>query len=95
MNAALALVARLPWDDLLEILKAILTRRLNALLLERIEALVASAARLDLPGAEKLKWVWTALGAADSPVRSLVTATPGFLVNWAIESAVVRLRARS
>lgn len=35
------------------------------------------------------------IGAADSPVRSLVTATPGFLVNWAIESAVVRLRARS
>lgn len=92
LNAALALVARLPWADLLEVLKTMLARRLNGILLEQIERLVALAERTEMRGTEKLAWVRAALSAADSPVRSLVASTPGYLVGWAIESALVRLR---
>ncbi len=92
LNAALALVARLPWDDLLEILKAVMTRRLNGILLEQIARLVALAEGREMPGTEKFRWVMTALSAPDSPVRNLMAGTPAFLVGWAIENSLVRLR---
>ena len=100
LNAALALVARLPWDQVLEILKAVAVRKLNVMVLDRIEVLVAAAdswAEVQgedskVKGEDKKRWVLSALLAEDSPVRMLAAAAPGWLLGWAIDTAVLRLR---
>lgn len=92
LNTALALVARLPWDDILTVLKAVSVRRINLLVLERIDALVERAEDRDAKGTEKKQWVLDALRGDDSPVRFMAAAVPGYLLGWAIDTAVMRLR---
>ena len=98
LQTALALIARLPWDDILQVLKAILVRKLNVLVLDRIEVLVAAAEHLldanmdKKKGEDKKRWVLATLLGDDSPVRSMAAAAPGWLLGWAIDTAVLRLR---
>jgi hypothetical protein len=92
LNAALALVARLPWDDILQVLKAVAVRKLNVVVLEQIERLVAAVDAVDMKGAAKKQQVIDALLGENSPVRLLAAGAPGWLLGWAIDTAVLRLR---
>lgn len=92
LNAALALLARLPWDDILEVLKAIAVRKLNVFVLEQIDRLVSMVDGSDLKGSVKKQQVLDVLLGDDSPVRSMVAGAPGWLLGWAIDTAVLRLR---
>ncbi len=93
LNAALALVARLPWDDILTVLKAVATRRVNTLVLAQIDSLVERADALDAKGTDKKAWVVTQILGAGSPVRLMASAVPGYALSWAIDTAVLRMRA--
>ena len=92
LNAAIAIIARLAQSGLLEILRTIMLRKIDPKLLEQIEQWVGIAANLPIPGAEKLVWVHEQLRKPASNVNAQLQITAGYLVNWAIESAVVRLR---
>jgi hypothetical protein len=61
-------------------------------LVEEIERLVAAAETRFARGPERLHWVRATLLGSESPVAAVVRATPGWLLGWAIETAVVRLR---
>ncbi len=91
--AAQAVIDRLPWDELMLVLRRIAERRLPAALVERIEALVAAADLGQSQGTDKFKWVVQQLQAEGSPVRQAALSAAGVLLHWAIESAVLRLRA--
>jgi hypothetical protein len=93
LNAAIAIVARLAQAGLLKILHAILLRQIDPKLLAQIEKWVGIAANLNMPGAEKLSWVKAQLQNPVSEVNAQLEMTASYLVNWAIESVVVRLRA--
>lgn len=92
LNAAIAIVTRLAQSGLLEILRTIMLRQIDPKLLGKIEQWVGFAADLDIPGTEKLGWVHEQLNKPTSDVQAQLKVTAGYLVNWAIESAVVRLR---
>jgi hypothetical protein len=92
LRTALAIVARLPWDRVLEILKAVAVRRLNILVLEQIDRLVLEVDSLDMKGYMKRQQVIAVLLADGSPVRMHAEAAPGWLLGWAIDTAVLRLR---
>jgi len=92
LNAAIAIVTRLAQSGLLEILRTIMLRQIDPKLLDRIEQWVGIAANLDIPGTEKLDWVHEQLRKPAADVQTQLQVTAGYLVNWAIESAVVRLR---
>lgn len=92
LQAALALLARLPWGDILEVLKAIAVRKLDVGVLEEIDRLVAHVDRVDMRGTSKKQWVTEALLAEDNSVRMLAAVAPGWLLGWAIDTAVLRRR---
>lgn len=92
LQTALALVARLPWADVLEVLKAVAVRKLNILVLEQIDRLVLEVDSLDMKGSVKKQQVLDVLLAVGSPVRMVASASPGWLLGWAIDTAVLRLR---
>jgi hypothetical protein len=92
-TAAQLVIDRLPWDELMAVLRRIAERRLPAALVERIDDLVAAADRGQSQGVDKFKWVVQQLQAEGSPVRQAALSAAGVLLHWAIESAVLRLRA--
>lgn len=94
-TAVQALIDRLPWDELILVLRRIAERRLPTALLDRIEVLVRQAEATPGPGPDKLRWVLAKLTAADSPVRHAALAVAGHLLHWAVESAVLRLKSRA
>lgn len=63
-------------------------------ILDRIDYLVRAVDGLDLPGEEKTKEVLAALFAPESPVRNYVVGVDGWLLHWAIKTAVARMRAQ-
>lgn len=91
-TAAQALIDRLPWDELMAVLRRIAERRLPLALVERIDALVAAADLGQSAGTDKFKWVVQQLQAEGSPVRQAALSAAGVLLHWAIESAVLRLK---
>lgn len=95
LRTALAIVARLPWDKVLEVLKAIAVRKLDVVVLEQIDRLVAHVDGSDMRGTSKKQWVIDVLLGVDSPVRTLAAAAPGWLLGWAIDTAVLRLHTGS
>jgi hypothetical protein len=93
IQAAVSFLLQLPWDRIVEIVKQLITVKVNPILIAQIERLVRAVDAMDLPGEEKFKWVLDALVSSDSPVRKMVEETPDDLVDMAIQTAVVRLRA--
>ena len=89
-----AIIDRLPWDELMAVLRRIAERRLPLALVARIDDLVAAADLGQSQGVDKFKWVMQQLTAEGSPVRQAALSAAGVLLHWAIESAVLRLRSR-
>lgn len=78
-----------------EILEGVYARAVEGIpkpLLDRIDYLVRAVDDLDLPGEEKTREVLNLLFAPDSPVRVYVSAVSGWLLHWAIKTAVARMR---
>lgn len=93
-SALLALLSRLPWDELLDVVRGIAERRIQSAVLDRIDVLVRQAeADPESRGTEKFAWVLSQLTDPTSPVRGAVLALPARLVQWAIQTAVVRIKA--
>lgn len=91
LNAALALLARLDWTAILAAVYAAAARRIDPLVLARIERLVQAVDDMDLPGEGKFRAVWDDLTGPASVVSA--SGTPAHLLRWAIETAVARRRA--
>lgn len=86
----LTLLASLPWGEVLQIVRTQMERKLHPALLTRIDQLVTLAERY--PAAERLAWVHQEL-AADPSLRGYRAAASRSAMNWAIETAIQRLRA--
>lgn len=91
INAAMALLARLDWAAILAAVYAVAARRINPLVLARIERLVWAVDDMDLPGDEKFLYVWTDLTDPGSALYEQASAVPVHLLRWAIETAVARI----
>lgn len=93
LSAAIALLNRIDFDAVLEAVYTVAARRIDGAVLATIDRLVGMVDAMDLPGEEKFAWVMDALTAPNSPLRALVGGTPTRLLRWAIETAVLRLKA--
>jgi len=96
IHAALALLARIRWDNVLALIWRLLGRKIPAPVLAHIDTLVRAADVMGgYSGAQKAQWVrdMVAHPAEDEALRELAAAVPAHLINAAVEQAVARLKA--
>jgi hypothetical protein len=89
----LALLLKLDQLGLLDVAKAIVIERTNALLWDAATQLVAWADELDLPGEDKMRAVIEALMDQTGPYYTAARDLPLSTIRWAVETAVERMQA--
>jgi hypothetical protein len=93
VGIALSLLAQIPWDKIVEIIRTQFERKVQPAILREIDRLVDLADDMDLPGEEKFSWVFESLRSPTSPVKTQALSTATYLLDTAIQVAVTRIRS--
>ena len=93
VSIALNILYQAPWDKVIAIIWTLFMRKVQPAILREIDRLVDQVDAMDLPGEEKFAWVFDALRASDSPVKTAATSTATYLLDTAIQVAVAKLRS--
>jgi len=97
INAALTILLRIRWDQVLEIVWRLFERKVPAPVMAEIQSLVGTAEQLWDDGEKKGTWVRDMLQSPmyKAELQQAIREVPSHLINNAIEQAVTRLRSES